>query len=83
MDTKEKHIRENESEAKREARERAEEYNTISDSLPAEGKRQKNVDHRKTNKMWIWFGVMILIFILLWWLYSIGTFEALVGTANG
>lgn len=83
MDTKEKHIRENESEAKREARERAEKYNTISDSLPAEGKRRKNADHRKTNKMWIWFGVLILIFILLWWLYSIGTFEALVGTANG
>ena len=27
--------------------------------------------------------VGILIFILLWWLYSIGTFEAITGVDNG
>ena len=42
-----------------------------------------NNSTRKVNRLWLWLGVLILVFILLWWLYSIGTFEALTGVANG
>lgn len=84
MDTKEKHIKENESNVKREIREEREGYVTPeAERLTAEGKVRKNDNSRKTNRMWLWFGVLILIFILIWWLYSIGTFEALIGTTNG
>lgn len=51
--------------------------------LRAEGKIRKNNGTRRVNRLWLWLGVLILIFILLWWLYSIGTFEALTGVTNG
>ena len=84
MDTKEKHIRENESIEKKEARmEKHDEENLVAGSLRADARNKSNMRTRKTNRMWLWFGVLILIFILLWWLYSIGTFEDLIGVANG
>lgn len=84
MDSKEKHIRENESKVKREIREAQEGYTEpLAEGLEAEGKIRKNKGSRKTNRMWLWFGVLVLIFILLWWLFSIGTFDALLGTTNG
>ena len=84
MDTKEKHVRENESNAKREIREAQEGYqDQIANGIKAKGKIRKNDSIRKTNRIWLWLGVLVLIFILLWWLFSIGTFDALVGTANG
>ena len=51
--------------------------------LRADGKVRHNNSTRKVNRLWLWLGVLILVFILLWWLYSIGTFEALTGVANG
>ncbi len=84
MDTKEKHIRENESNEKREIREAKEGYESqIANGLKAQGKIRKNSNTRKNNRIWLWFGVLVLIFILLWWLFSIGTFDALLGIANG
>ncbi len=84
MDTKEKHVRENESNEKREIREAQEGYqDQIANSIKAKGKMRKNDSIRKTNRIWLWLGVLVLIFILLWWLFSIGTFDALVGTTNG
>ncbi len=84
MDTKEKHIRENESNAKREIREAREGYVAPqAEGLKAEGKVRKNNGSAKTNKLWLWLGIIILIFILVWWLFSIGTFNDIVGTSNG
>jgi hypothetical protein len=57
--------------------------NEEAQKLRAEGKIRKNNGTRRVNRLWLWLGVLILIFILLWWLYSIGTFEALTGVTNG
>lgn len=81
MDTKERHIRENESREKRE--ERAVNADLISESLPAEGKERKRENTFKMNKIWIWLGVMILVIILLWWIFSIGLFADATGVTNG
>jgi len=51
--------------------------------LRTESKIRHNSSIRRVNKLWLWLGVLILIFILLWWLYSIGTFEAITGAING
>ena len=59
------------------------EVNEEAQRLRADGKVRKNNGTRKVNRLWLWFGVLILIFILLWWLYSIGPFEALTGVTNG
>lgn len=86
MDTKEKHIRENESSAKREAREHRDEAvnaDLIADSLPAKGRNAKRNHTAGINRLWLWFGVLILVFLLLWWLYSVGIFESLLGYFNG
>lgn len=70
MDTKEKKVQhELEKEEVREAR--------------AENKVRHNNSTRKTNRLWLWLGVLILVFILLYWLFSIGMFEDLAGTING
>lgn len=84
MDTKEKHIRENESNVRREIREAREGYTEpLAEGLRADGKIRKNNGKARSNRLWIWLGVLILIFILIWWLFSIGTFSDLIGTTNG
>lgn len=66
-----------------EVRENREVINEEAQRLRADGRERKNNGTRKVNRLWLWLGVLILIFILLWWLYSIGTFEALTGVTNG
>lgn len=86
MDTKEKHVRENEGRESREARydaERHEPSDMIAGSLPAEGRERKRKDTKKINNLWLWFGVLILIAILLYWLFSIGIMEDLMNVFNG
>ena len=55
----------------------------IIDSMTAEGKNRKRKDTVKTNRLWIWLGVIVLIFILLYWLFAVGTFEDMLGYFNG
>lgn len=85
MDTQEKHIRDNANEARREARMENNHLtpDQIADSLPAGGKNRKNGNTRKTNRLWLWLGIIVLIFILIYWLFTIGMFDALTGAANG
>ncbi|MBD5371044.1 MAG: hypothetical protein HDR80_07850 [Bacteroides sp.] len=51
--------------------------------MTAEGKNRKRKDTVKTNRLWIWLGVIVLIFILLYWLFAVGTFEDMLGYFNG
>lgn len=55
----------------------------IINSMTAQGKNKKRHDAVKTNRLWIWLGVIVLIFILLYWLFVIGTFDDLMGYFNG
>lgn len=57
--------------------------NEESRRLRTKSKIRHNNYLRKVNGLWIWLAVLVLIFILLWWLYTIGTFEALSGAING
>ncbi len=77
MDTRERHIKENER------REEAPNADLLADSLPANGKERKRKDTVKINKLWPWFGVIVLILILLFWLFAIGTFGDLADWFNG
>ncbi len=65
------------------ARNEAPNADLISESLPAEGKERKRKDTVKINRLWMWFGVIVLIFILLFWLFAIGTFGDLADWFNG
>lgn len=73
MDSKEKHIKENESVN----------ADLIADSMRAEGKERHRENTRKINRLWLWLGVLILIAILLYWLFSIGLIGDLSGASNG
>ena len=55
----------------------------IINSMTAEGKNKKRKDTGSTNRLWVWLGVIVLIFILLYWLFAIGTFEDMMGFFNG
>lgn len=37
----------------------------------------------KSNRLWLWLGVIVLIFILIYWLFAIGTFGDLQDWFNG
>ncbi len=76
MDNRERHIRENE-------RHDEPHLDQIANGLRANGKNKKNNSIRKMNKIWLWLAVIILIFILFWWIFGIGTAEDIVGTTNG
>ncbi|MDE5843091.1 MAG: hypothetical protein K2H35_05080 [Muribaculaceae bacterium] len=74
MNQKEKHVRENKP------------YETpdqIAESMPAEGKNHKRKDTVRTNRLWMWLGIIVLVFILLYWLFAVGTFEDMLGVFNG
>ena len=53
----------------------------IADKLRAKERKRKNT--RRINNWWLWFGVIILIFILVWWLWTIGIFGDMSGSFNG
>lgn len=55
----------------------------IVDKLKMDAKNRKRRNTKKINNWWLWFGVLILIFILVWWLWSIGIFEDAAGVING
>ena len=73
MDSKEKHVREIESV----------DSDLIADSLKAEGKNRRRENTRKTNRLWLWLGVLILIALLLYWIFSIGIIGDATGSFNG
>lgn len=72
-----------ENNEKKDARQELEIAEREGRSLKAKGKMRKRENTTKINKLWIWLGVLLLIFILLWWLMSIGMFEDLTGVSNG
>ena len=73
MDSKEKQIRDQEPVN----------ADMIADSLKAEGRDRRRENTRKTNRLWLWLGVLVLVAILLYWLFSIGVMESLAGVFNG
>lgn len=86
MNTKERNVRENESREKREElleKEGAVNADLEANRLKAEGRDRFRNGSRKVNRLWLWFGVLVLIAILLYWLFSIGLFEDMVGAING
>lgn len=74
MDTKERHIKEDR---------KYDNADLIAEGMPANGKNRKRENTGKTNRLWLWLGVIILIFILLYWLFSIGIFEDMMNVFNG
>lgn len=79
MNEKEKHVRENAPHA----HDNADNADQIANSMTAKGKNEKRQGTAQSNRLWMWLGVIILIFILLYWLFSIGIFEDVIGYFNG
>lgn len=77
MNTKERHVRENER------KHDAPNADLIGESLPAEGKNEKRRSTFNINRLWLWLGVIVLIFILLYWLFAIGTMGDIMDWFNG
>lgn len=48
-------------------------------------KRRRNNDPNMPsgNRLWVWLGVVVLILIILYWLFAIGTFGDLANWFNG
>ena len=69
MDSKEKNIKDNE----------AVNADMIANSLKAQGRERHRENTRKINRLWLWLGVLILIAILLYWLFSMGLMEGIAG----
>ncbi len=73
-------------------KDRQELENKAFDEMRNEGKniqksRQNNdnddIQPSRSNRLWVWLGVLVLIFILLYWLFAIGTFGDLANWFNG
>ena len=69
MDSKEKHIKDNESVN----------ADMIANSLKAEGRERHRENTRKINRLWLWLGVLVLIARLLYWLFSMGLMKGIAG----
>ena len=79
MDTKEKHIRENEGHR----HDASVNEDLIQNSLKANGKKRKNQSTRRINNLWLWLGVLVLILILIWWIYTLCIGADITGAVNG
>lgn len=55
----------------------------VANSLRAHGRKKSNDRTRNVNKLWLWLGVLLLVAILLYWLFSIGIMESMSGYFNG
>lgn len=79
MDTRERHIRENEGHHhESDVRE-----DLVANSLKVDGKKRENRSTRNINKLWLWLGVLVLIAILLWWVFTYVIEIDLFGGFNG
>lgn len=78
MDTREKHIKENQGHHHDDVN-----SDVIADGLRANGKNEKRRDTKRINKLWLWLGVLVLLAILLWWLFTYVIFADSVGAFNG
>ena len=76
-------LREEQKEKRHEEKKREELPNQNAEEVLANGKRKHNGSTRRINKLWLWLGVIILIFILVWWLWTIGMAEDATGVSNG
>ncbi len=48
-----------------------------------ESREDKDMGTQRSSRLWVWLGVLVLIFILLYWLFAIGTFGDLANWFNG
>lgn len=48
-----------------------------------ESRERKEEGTQKSSRLWVWLGVLVLIFILIYWLFAIGTFGDLANWFNG
>ena len=50
-----------------------------------ESRQRKDVDTppQGGSRLWVWLGVLVLLFIILYWLFAIGTFGDLANWFNG
>ena len=48
-----------------------------------ESRQQKDQGTQQSSRLWVWLGVLVLIFILIYWLFAIGTFGDLANWFNG
>lgn len=51
--------------------------------LKEEGRIRKEEGSKRSSNLWIWLGVIVLIFIIVYWLFAIGTFGDLQNWFNG
>lgn len=78
MDTKEKDV-----ERRQEMEDRAFDTMRKVGELKEEGRMRKEEGKVRSSRLWIWLGVLVLIFILVYWLFAIGTFGDLANWFNG
>ena len=75
MDTRERDVREN--------NERKNNFEGAEKMAEARRRERSDVRTRKMNRLWMWLGVVILVFLLLVWIFGIGTFEDLMNVFYG
>lgn len=51
--------------------------------LKEEGRIRKEEGTKRSSRLWIWLGVIVLVFIIIYWLFAIGTFGDLQNWFNG
>ena len=54
----------------------------VARSMKAEQKEKHRENTRRMNRLWLWLGVLVLVAILLWWIFSIGMVEDASGVTN-
>ncbi len=54
----------------------------IADSLRAEARNRRRENTAKNNRLWLWLGILVLVAILLYALFSMGLFESM-SSASG
>ena len=48
-----------------------------------ENRQNNDMGTPRSSRLWVWLGVLVLLFILLYWLFAIGTFGDLANWFNG
>lgn len=51
----------------------------IANSLRVDAKKRNQANISKNNRLWLWLGILVLVAILLYCLFSIGLFTSMGG----
>jgi hypothetical protein len=53
------------------------------DEIMADGRNRRRQRTERISRLWLWLGISILLFILIYWMFTVGIWSDMIAYLNG